>query len=232
MPCSWVLYGQSNLGDDLLLYNYLRLLTSRGYGRIAVNVSRAELIPDIIKQKFPLLETFVTYDTSKARLIRLIRRSDIVVYGGGTVYKKLYKTTGRSGYSLILRILIFNAIALVLGKKIYHLQIGIGVLKTRLGWQITKFCLYPARYTLFRDNESYNFARTVLRLPSQKLDVSTDVLFIDSTWVQVWHQKELPTPSKPYKSVIGINVLHDVPDSAIHIAVTQEPKTVRSTLPR
>src|SRR5687767_8005102 len=111
-------YGQSNLGDDLLLYNYLRLLRSKGYGSVVVNVSRADLVPDIICQEFPDLKTFVTYDTSMIRLLRLVRSSDIVVYGGGTVYKEMYGTTGRNPYSLVLRILVFNAIVRILGKRI------------------------------------------------------------------------------------------------------------------
>jgi hypothetical protein len=60
-------YGQSNLGDDLLLYNYLHLLTAKGYESIAVNISRADLIPDIIRQEFPSFETFATSRSRRRR---------------------------------------------------------------------------------------------------------------------------------------------------------------------
>lgn len=205
-------YGQSNLGDDLLLLNFLRLLRDQGFGEIVVNTSRPDLIPDVITAEFPGLTLFSTYDIPLPRLIALIRSVDVVVYGGGTVYKELYRTTGRRRYSLILRILGFNAGARVLGRSIYHLHIGIGVLQTRLGRSITRGCLRPARYTLLRDAESYRVAREVLRIPDHKVEVGTDALFLDRTWAGPWRRQTLPLPSGEHRAVVGINVLHDVPD--------------------
>jgi hypothetical protein len=132
--------------------------------------------------------------------------------GARTVYKELYRTAGRSPYSLIFRILLLNAVVRLLGKNLYQVHIGIGTLQTRIGRLITRYCLYPARYTLFRDQQSYDFARQVLRVPSSKLDVSTDVLFVNPKWRRTWRAKPLPTADKGYKSIIGVNVLHDVPD--------------------
>lgn len=205
-------YGQANLGDDLLLYNYLTLLRSRGYEDVVVNVSRADLVPELITREFPAMTTFATYETSPLTLLRLILSAEVVVYGGGTVYKELYKTTGRSAYSLISRILVFNLLVRLLGKRLYHLHIGLGTLETRLGRLITRYSLYPARYSLLRDQKSYDVAREVLQLPASKLDVSTDVLFVNPRWRTPWRQQPLPLPPGHHVSVIGVNVLHDVPD--------------------
>lgn len=205
-------YGQSNLGDDLLLYNYLTLLRSQGYEDVVVNVSRADLVPELITREFPSMATFATYETSPLTLVRLILSAEVVVYGGGTVYKELYRTTGRGAYSLISRILVFNLLVRLFGKRLYHLHIGLGTLKTRLGRLISRYCLYPARYSLFRDQASYDVAREVLHLPASKLDVSTDVLFVNPRWRTSWRQQPLPLPPGDHASVIGVNVLHDVPD--------------------
>src|SRR5678816_3599693 len=96
-------YGQTNLGDDLLMYNYLTWLKSRGFTRIVVNASTNENIPQVVRDEFPDLEVRLTYKTSLLDWVRILRGVDCVVYGGGTIYKELYTTTGRSRYAVISR---------------------------------------------------------------------------------------------------------------------------------
>jgi polysaccharide pyruvyl transferase WcaK-like protein len=205
-------YGQSNLGDDLLMWNYLKLLEDRGAKEIYVNANTTKFIPDVIKKSFPNLHIVLTYKTSLTQYIQLIQSVDCIVYGGGTLYKELYSSTGRSPYSVIIRLMGFNILAKILGTRVYHLNIGIGSLKTRLGRFITKQALNASTKTVFRDKESYDIARDSLAVRPKKIQQSVDGLFMDSVWRSVWHKKDLKIDRKKYKHVVGINVLSDIPD--------------------
>lgn len=205
-------YGQSNLGDDLLMWNYLKLLQDRGAKEIYVNANTTKFIPDAVKKAFPNLHIVLTYDTSFVQYVKLIRSVDCIVYGGGTLYKELYSSTGRSPYSVILRLMGFNVLAKILGTRVYHLNIGIGSLKTRLGKFVTRLALSAATKTTFRDEESYLIAEERLYVKPEKIERSVDGLFMNSVWRASWHKKDLKIDRKKYKHVVGINVLSDIPD--------------------
>jgi len=205
-------YGQSNLGDDLLMWNYLKLLESKGAREVYVNANTTKFIPDVIKKAFPNLHIVLTYETSFTQYVRLIRSVDCIVYGGGTLYKELYSSTGRSPYGVIIRLMGFNLLAALLGTKVYHLNIGIGSLKTKIGRFITKRALSAATKTIFRDKESYVLARDTLKVAPQRIQQSVDGLFIDPVWRSIWHTKNLKIDRKKYKHVVGVNILSDIPD--------------------
>jgi|GEM_PF-1589524 len=205
-------YGQSNLGDDLLMWNYLELLRSKGFTDIYVNANTTEFLPDVIKENYPALRIVNTYKTSLMEYITIIRSVDCVVYGGGTLYKELYSSTGRAPYSVIIRLMAFNVLAKLVGTKLYHLHIGIGSLKTALGRWISKIAIGSAVRTVFRDQKSYDFAKGTLRISDSKIAKSTDGLFINSVWRSVWKEASLAVDRKKYKTVVGVNVLSDIPD--------------------
>jgi polysaccharide pyruvyl transferase WcaK-like protein len=205
-------YGHSNLGDDLLMWNYLEFLKDKGFTTMYVNANTTEYIPGIIKETYPDLRVVNTYKTSLLTYANIIRSVDCVVYGGGTLYKELYASTGRSPYSVITRLMGMNILAKLLGTRLYHLHIGIGSLKTRKGKLITRRALSAATYTLFRDQKSYDIARTTLGINPSKIMKSTDGLFINRIWETEWEKAPLRIDRKKYKRVIGINVLSDIPD--------------------
>lgn len=205
-------YGQSNLGDDLLMWNYLELLNKRGFTEIYVNANTVELIPTPVKEAYPDLRIINTYKTSALEYMRLIKKVDCIVYGGGTLYKELYSSTGRSPYSVIIRMMGFNLLAKLFATKLYHLNIGIGSLKTGIGKLISKVALESATLTIFRDQQSYDFAKNTLRISKKKIKKSTDGLFMNHIWEEPWRGASLKFNPKKYKNVIGINVLSDIPD--------------------
>ena len=204
-------YGHSNLGDDLLMWNYLELLRDKGVATIYVNANTTEHIPKVIKEKYPKLKVFSTYETSLIGYAKIIKNVDYVLYGGGTLYKELYASTGRSPYSVIIRLMGINCMAKLLGTKLYHLNIGIGSLKTWRGKFITKQALQAATFTLFRDQTSYDIASTLGVSPS-KMASSTDGLFLNTIWRTIWHDLPLRINRKKYSRIVGINVLSDIPD--------------------
>ena len=205
-------YGQSNLGDDLLMWNYLGLLRGQGFTRVYVNANTKDFIPRPIKKAYPDLHIIHTYTTTIFNYISLIRSVDCIVYGGGTLYKELYASTGRSKYSVIVRMMGFNIIAKLFGTKLYHLNIGIGSLKTGTGKLISRLALNAATKTVFRDQESYDYAKNTLQINESKIEKSTDGLFVSRIWERPWHTASLRIDRKKYKNVVGVNVLSDIPD--------------------
>lgn len=206
-------YGQTNLGDDILMFNYITYLQSRGIQELWVNASTTKYIPDAIKKAFPDLKIIKTYGSSLLDWLKILRRVDYVVYGGGTVYKELYSSTGRSRYSVISRLAVLNILTRLLGTKIFHLHIGIGSLKTGLGRLITRLALWPSTHIIFRDQTSYDVALGELHLPAEKICASTDGLFLNTSWRQPWHVDVLKIPAKASnQTIVGVNVLSDIPD--------------------
>jgi polysaccharide pyruvyl transferase WcaK-like protein len=205
-------YGQSNLGDDLLMWNYLELLRDRGFKNIYVNANTTEFIPEPIKKAYLDLHIVDTYNTSITEYIKIIKKVDCIVYGGGTLYKELYSSTGRSKYSVIIRMMGFNVLAKLLGTKLYHLNIGIGALKTQTGRFISKLALGASTFTIFRDQESYDFAKEKLHISPDRIKKSTDGLFLNHIWEKPWKKVTLDIDRTKWKNVIGINVLSDIPD--------------------
>jgi polysaccharide pyruvyl transferase WcaK-like protein len=66
--------------------------------------------------------------------------------------------------------------------------------------------------TVFRDRESYEFARDTLGVPSSKIEQSVDGLFTNPIWRSAWRRKNLRIDRKKYKRVVGVNILSDIPD--------------------
>lgn len=218
-------YGQSNLGDDLLMWNYLQLLKQQGFETIHVNANTVELIPEPVKKSFSGLKIINTYETSILDYVRLIRQMDCVVYGGGTLYKELYGSTGRGKYSVIIRMMGFNMMARLFGTPVYHLNIGIGSLKTAMGRWITKRALMAASHSIFRDQKSYDYALKTLQIPLEKITKSTDGLFLNHIWEKPWENKKLPVDREKYRRVVGVNILSDIPDWIDRVKYIQTMQT-------
>jgi polysaccharide pyruvyl transferase WcaK-like protein len=206
-------FGQTNIGDDILLYNCLAFLEKFKYERIYVNANVAENIPAEIKARFKNIVYIETYRASMIKWLICFCRSNHIFYGGGTIFKELYKTTGRSRYSVIIRILAFNLAGFICRKKIINLYIGIGSIKTSAGRLITKYCLLFSTLTIFRDKNSYAFARYTLKIPTKKISVSTDGLFLNRVWREEWKGFDHEKITKGrFAKIIGVNLLSDIPD--------------------
>jgi polysaccharide pyruvyl transferase WcaK-like protein len=198
-------FGQANIGDDILMNNFVKYLQSEGFSKIYANASDISHIPSRLREKVIVKET---YKTSVIEWLKTIRAVDAVFYGGGTIYKELYASTGRKKYAVIIRMAVFNAVASFFGKPVYNLNIGIGTLNTRIGKIITKMGLLFSTYTIFRDPQSYDFAKNILKINHAKISSGKDGLFIDNNWHRPRDKKSiLPKPK-----VIGFNALYAIPD--------------------
>ena len=203
-------YGQTNLGDDLLFHNFLALLVEQGYDEIHINVADETLLPaDTMSQFGYNIITHETYKTSAIDWLKIIKRVDVIIYGGGTIFKDLYSSTGRGKHAVVARIALFNLAARVFGKQTWNLFIGIGSLPSRTGRLLTKLALSLSHRSFFRDQPSYDFARTRLHIKGDKIRQSTDAIFLGQQWgVSKLTMQDLPTGQQ----VVGVNLLSDIPD--------------------
>ena len=205
-------YGQTNLGDDILMYNYLKYLTDKGYEKIYVNVSKKEYVPIEVLEAFSnIIHTFETYNTTKLNLFRIANSCDAIFYGGGTIYKELYSSTGRGKYSVIFNIALFNIVfGWLLHKRIYNLNIGTGILKTKFGKLLAWLSVRPTTLTLVRDLKSYEVMTKSLKLKKEQVIQSTDGIFINQDWRNIPPQKAEGRSDTPS---IAVNLVSEVPDN-------------------
>lgn len=200
-------YGQSNLGDDLLLEAFLDLLAEVGVTEVDVNVAEPDAVPAALLAGRPGVRLFSTYRTPPWRMLGLLRRADLVCYGGGTVFKELNASTGRSRYAVLLGVAAWNTVASALRTPVHGWGIASGTLRTRFGRALTRWALSRATHTAFRDRESVEQALAIGVRPD-KVSLGVDGLF------------SLPRPVPPTspaddrdrRTVIGLNALSDVAD--------------------
>jgi polysaccharide pyruvyl transferase WcaK-like protein len=207
-------YGQTNLGDDLLLRNYLEHFSVLGCREMHVSVSRTDLVPRSVRETYPQARYFELYRTPLLALVRMVLSVDAIVYGGGSVFKELYSSTRRGRYGVITRVMVFNLLARAMGRPIYNLNISIGHIGSRRGRWITRLGLLCSNRTLMRDGHSYRYAVRDLGLSPTRVVNSTDGLFLSRDW-QGPGKPAAPragAPSPPGARVIGVNLVSDIPD--------------------
>jgi len=195
-------FGQTNLGDDLLMCNFVDYFSKKGIKKIFVNANNSFNIPNSIQNK---VVVFNTYKSSIITWLKVIFSVDFIVYGGGTIYKELYKSTGRRKYSVIILICLFNIFTRILNKKIVNCCIGIGSVKTRIGKIIIYISLFFSNLTIFRDSGSYSYAVNDLKLSKERVFLGVDGLFIDKRW-------RMDRYKKVKSKKVGVNFLSDIPD--------------------
>lgn len=201
-------YGQTNLGDDLLMYQYIHWLEQLGVDTIHVNVNTQTYVPGAVTDGIKSTLIFhETYHTSITEWIKTIRQVDVVLYGGGSILKELPSATGRGRYSTMGRILLFNALVRILNKRIINLHVGIGRVETRIGRWLTKTALQLCNLTLFRDGESYTFACDTLAMKPDKLRRSTDGAFVNDALYSHQTALELPPPPDDAQRIVGVNLV-------------------------
>jgi len=198
-------YGHTNIGDDLLMHNYVFLFRELGFEKIYTNVAVVDNVPKEIA-KFVIMKE--TYDTSFLEWLNILKKVDVVCYGGGTILKELYVSTSRSKYSVIIRMMLFNLLAKILGKKVYNLNIGIGSLTTFLGRLIIKIVLMSCDFSIFRDVDSFNYAKNELKININKICLGEDGLFMNKKWHS--NRSKDSIGGMPIK--VGVNVLYHIPD--------------------
>ena len=167
-------HGQANIGDELLLETFLDQLGS--HHRYTVN----SYTPDATRAGLSDRYDVEVLDTASTRigLLRHIRRSDVVVFGGGSVVKELYASVGRWRHATLVMVLAVVLAARALRRPVLLCGIGVGPLPTRTGRFLAGVIVRSASLVSVRDAGSYEMCRR-LGLDGDRLVRIPDVVFVN-----------------------------------------------------
>lgn len=135
-------YGYNNTGDELILKAVLSELKSinnkLNFVVLSANPKETELLHEVKS----------VYRFNPIRVIKEIRKSEILISGGGGLFQDV--TSKRS----IIYYLAIILIAKIFSKKVIIYSQGIGPINSRLNILFTKFVLKKVDFITVRDKES------------------------------------------------------------------------------
>lgn len=151
-------HGQYNIGDELLLDTFLTQLGAQHH--YVVN----SYDPAFTRRQLAGRFDVEVIDTAgdRLRLLRELLRCDRVVFGGGSIIKELYASTGRNPYATLLMILAIVTFARRIARKpIAMLNVGVGPLRTPRGLRLARMILSQVDLLTVRDERSVATCREV-----------------------------------------------------------------------
>ena len=169
-------HGQRNIGDELLLETFLAQL-GRG-NHYVVNTYDKKFTGAQLAGRYSaeLIDTA----GDRVRLVRELLRCDVLCFGGGSIVKELYASTGRHRHSTLLMILAVVTFArLVARKPIAMLNVGVGPIRTASGRRLARLILSQVDLLVVRDAKSYATSLQVGLTPDQ-VEQSADAVFSSS----------------------------------------------------
>lgn len=140
-------YGAGNLGDELLLKSTINLIES--LGSFQINIFSSDT--DSTQQDYPHCNIFDKF--SLWELISGIAQSEIIVFGGGSIFQD------KSSFKSCFYYFAVSLITKLFGEKLVLLGQGIGPFKSGLAKLLTEYAIQMADQISVRDSESYEFAK-------------------------------------------------------------------------
>jgi polysaccharide pyruvyl transferase WcaK-like protein len=152
-------YGAGNLGDELLREYFLRRFPNVRWTVVSARASSANEVPRLPLGFHSLLQPWW-------RTIRALRRADVVVFGGGTLF-----TDGESVVACLLW--GWHAfVAWLFRKPVYLAYQGIGPFRTGIGTGIARWVIRHAAFVSVRDTVSRE--RVLSLVPGTKVVQTCD----------------------------------------------------------
>ncbi|TXK17262.1 polysaccharide pyruvyl transferase family protein [Homoserinibacter sp. GY 40078] len=150
-------HGQYNIGDELLLETFLTRLGSEHH--YVVNSYDPDFTRAQLGDRFSL--EVIDTASGRLRLLRELLRCDVLVFGGGSIIKELYASTGRNRYSTLLMILGIVTFAHRIARRpIAMLNVGVGPLPSPRGRRLARRILSQVDELTVRDERSAELCRS------------------------------------------------------------------------
>jgi len=209
-------HGQYNIGDELLLETFLHQLgPSHSY---VINTYDKAFTANQLDDRYDV-ELIDTAGDRKAFLRHLLD-CDLLCFGGGSIIKELYKSTGRNQYATLLMILATVTFTnLIARKPIAMLNVGVGPITSRTGGRLARLILTQVDLLTVRDERSH---RTCINIGLKKSSVqlATDAVFsADAHWLlggdsPASHSNpDVNGPLPPVKVALNLNYDIEKPDN-------------------
>ena len=158
-------YGFNNTGDEAMIETMSTLLAKRDYGLIVLSSN-----PEKTKE----LYNVDAYDRYKFwSIVKAIRKTDILVSGGGTLFQDITSKKSIWYYLGIVKL------AQLLGKKVVIAYQGMGPINTKFYRWINKKTLNKKSVKLIalRDKQAYEYAKE-MGIKEEKMILSSDMIFM------------------------------------------------------
>jgi len=170
-------HGQYNIGDELLLETFLTQLGTEHH--YVINSYDPAFTREQLAGRFDA--EVISTSGDRVRLARELLGCDLLCFGGGSIIKELYASTGRNRYSTMMMILaIVTFTHWVARRPIAMLNIGVGPVRSKQGHRIAKLILSQVDELTVRDEESLATCRALGLDPLR----ATDAVFsADRTWL-------------------------------------------------
>lgn len=200
-------HGQYNIGDELLLETFLWQLGPEH--RYAVNTYDKAFTSAQLSDRYDI-ELIDTAGDRRAFLGHL-RSCDALCFGGGSIIKELYKSTGRHRYSTLLMILATVTFANLIGRKpIAMFNVGVGPITKRGGRLLARAILSQVDLLSVRDARSHVTCMRI-GLSPDSVHLATDAVFsADEEWL-------LGAPDDDATDIDGEAAAHGVVKVAINL---------------
>lgn len=163
-------YGVGNLGDEMMLYCLKPWLEKQGFEVSVLSERPAEVSKThglAAIENWPLLGQWSWYGAwikgGALRLIRAIAQSDALIVGGGDLIRD------DMGWKTFFYTMEKMIVAILLRKKIYVVNAGIGRLSTWYGRILLKWALKRCHRIIVRDLRSEEICRDLGVKPSPAL---------------------------------------------------------------
>ena len=137
-------FGQANPGDEALLEAFVAALP----GWEAVATSRD---PDATRARHGCS---AVSSLNHAAVGGAVRRADVVVFAGGTVFKQLHPSTGRRPLGLLASAAALAAGAGAVGTRVALVGVGADRLSTPAARRLANLVVRRSRLTVLRDEDS------------------------------------------------------------------------------
>ncbi len=205
-------HGQYNIGDELLLETFLTQLGIEHH--YVINSYDPAFTREQLAGRFDVEVIDTTRD--RVQLARELLHCDLLCFGGGSIIKELYASTGRNRYSTLAMILAIVTFAHWIGRKpIAMLNIGVGPLRTKHGHRLAKLILSQVDVLSVRDGKSL---ATCLALGLDPVRATDAVFSVDRAWLlggvgtPPVHPADAASP-RPLRVALNLNYDIENPDN-------------------
>lgn len=158
-------YGFNNTGDEAMIETMSILLAKRNYGLIVLSSN-----PEKTKEAYNV-QAYNRYKITE--VIKAIRKADIIVSGGGTLFQDITSKKSIWYYLGIVKI------AHLLHKKVCVAYQGMGPIDTKMYRRMTKRTLNKkfVRLVALRDKNAMDYAKNI-GIKEDKISFSSDMVFM------------------------------------------------------
>lgn len=201
-------HGQFNVGDELLLETFLAQLGTEHH--YAVN----SYAPTETAAQLDDAYDVDVFDTASTRLglVARIRRADTVVFGGGSIVKELYASTGRWRYATLCMVLAIVVTARLLRTPVLMSNIGVGPITHRPGRLLARAILRTAARVSVRDQQSLD---TCHELGCRSARLVPDAVWVNERGDLVASERTAPdTADRRAPLRLALNINRDIENAA------------------